>query len=112
MKQDILTRLYSTVLSLEKCLTMSQEMLDEQRGQPKSVAEVLKQQEKVLVHMRRAANKVQFGLARGDWKEVTRQVQIFDGLWQMISPELMAIFSALSNRQVAYQFVDSQVAVH
>lgn len=112
MKTDLITRLFATVQSLEKCLENSKRMLTEQKGQPRSVHTSITQQEKVVRQMRRTANKLQFAVAKNNWQSAIREVRIFEGLWNMVRPEIVATFSALANHQVAIQFSESEAVVH
>jgi hypothetical protein len=63
---------------------------------PKRIVNNITEQERILKHMRRAANKIQIELAQEDWTAVHRSLSIFYSLNQMVRPEILATYRELS----------------
>ena len=89
--------LFATLQALEKCLANSKKMLEEQKDQPLSMHTAVFQQGRLLREMRRTLNCLQLHIAKNEWPQAVRAMQIFYGLNSMVRPNIMASFSALAN---------------
>ena len=101
MNPEIVTHIFGTLQSLEKSLTFVKAGMANSSGSKAEVASTLEQQEKVLNHMRRAANKLQFQVARSDWSEAVRTMKIFYGLHHMVRADIVSAKAKMSKHTPA-----------
>ena len=112
MSKQLLAHIYSSLQSLEKCSGENKTaMLTATERSPVRVHEVL-EHDKVLRQMRRTASRLQLDLARKDWKNAHRSLEIFYGLHSMVRPEIVSTFSALNNVPNPFQAIDSKAIFH
>jgi hypothetical protein len=112
MSKQLLAHIYSSLQSLEKCAGENKTaMLTEQEKSPVRVHDVL-EQDKVLRHMRRAANRLQLDLARKDWSNAHRSLEIFYGLHSMVRPEIVSTYSAIRKMPNPFHAIDSKAVFH
>ena len=101
MNSEIIGRIFSALQSLEKCMLTVKEAV----GNDKEYAELahlVPQQTKVLVQMRRTANKLQLQFARSEWDEVVRSMKIFYGLNHMVRMDILTMFGIVSSKKNAH----------
>lgn len=97
MGKELLAHIFSSLQSLERCLDNSNRLYGEQKHELKDVRQSLDEQEKVLRHMRRVANRLQLEVACDDTEKLARSLQIFYGLSTMVRPEVLATFQLLAS---------------
>ena len=112
MNDKAVIYLFAAVQGMERCVARCEKMLGEQTYQPSSVATSIAEQRRILREMRRSANKLQLEIAKKDWNGAVRSIQIFYGLNNMVRPEILATFSALANKRIAYQFTETEDTIH
>lgn len=99
MNTSLVTHVFASLQSLEKCLGNVKKMLPSQTDSCDELKKVVPEQEKILEQMRRIANKLQLEVARNDLGSAVRTLKIFYGLNHMIRGDVMNAFSKLSELQ-------------
>jgi hypothetical protein len=111
-RDNMITAVFSSLHGLEKCVESSQKMFAGELAGSIIVERSLNQQRKVIVQMRRTANKLQIQLAQENWGEVVRSLQIFYGLRQIVRPEIMATFQSLANKELKLSAMSEDTVIH
>ena len=99
MKRKLIIHIFAVVQNLEKRLEETKAAIKDTKGMPMQMHFDLVQQEDVVKHMRRTANRLQLELAREDWIAIIRTLQIFYGLNHMVRPEVMGTYSSIVKGQ-------------
>ncbi|MCB0359085.1 MAG: hypothetical protein KDD44_05605 [Bdellovibrionales bacterium] len=112
MNDKAIIYLFAALQGLERCVSRCEEMLGSQQHQPEFVGRAIEEQKRILLTMRRTANRLQLELVKEDWNEVVRLTQTFYGLNTMVRPEILSTFQALSNKRIALQLSDNEATFH
>ena len=110
MNPELITHVFASLQSLEKCLSTVKKLLPGQEEDYSDIARILPEQERVLQQMRRIANKLQLEVARGDWAGGVRSLKIFYGLNHMIRFDLLHAFSTLSRKEAPETKINAVVS--
>lgn len=112
MKKNLIIAVFASLQGLEKCVEGSNKMYTSADSKPYFVAESLSQQSETLKKMRHSAIRLQLHLARDDWDQAVRSLQIFYGLRQMVRPDIMATFRGLANQALDMPQIEEHVVMH
>lgn len=96
MSNNIIDRLFSSFTELEDAIQSAQKSLEERGGIPESIKERLKSYDTILAKQRKLAQDLCCHISSGDWDEVSRHVNIINGLSAMIRDDARAILSSLA----------------
>lgn len=111
MSQELLSHVFGSLQGLEKTIS---DIKDASTSKPQleAVPADLREQERVVRHMRRVANRLQFEFACGDWKNIVRSLNIFYGLNSMVRPSVMAVYAALLDIANPFDSIESKAVSH
>ncbi|MCC6220009.1 MAG: hypothetical protein IT291_02080 [Deltaproteobacteria bacterium] len=96
MNDDRISQVFGNLQELEKRVEHCKKILSRKRKYEPNLTLMLRQQEQILVKMRRTANKLQLENASEDWQNFYRSLNVFNGLRAIVQPEILQTFSELS----------------
>ena len=99
MSSQNMHRIFGALHTLERSLDLCKNTMLKNSNLPERITGSIAEQERIIKHMRRVANKLQFELAQQDWAAVHRSLNIFYSLNQMVRPEIMSTYRELSGVQ-------------
>ena len=109
MTNQVIMRIFGSLQGLERCLRQVKQLLPENQEAIRDIAYLIPQQEQALKKMRRLANTLQLQIAKKDWKNAVRTMQIFYGLNHMIRSDLLGAFAKLSGAEKVPLAADTAV---
>ena len=112
MNKHLIVHVFAVVQSLEKCISLSKEVIDGNKSLPAQIAKNIAEQERIVRKMRRTANRLQFEFANENWIESTRLLQVFYGLNHMVRPEVRTTYQSLALGKNVLSTTEQAVAVH
>ena len=107
MPTNIIERLFASFVDLEQAIHSAKATLSTKASVPREVFDRLNSYDGILMKQRMLANELRCHMDRGNWNEVTRHVNIINGLSAMIRDDARAILSSLSLNSDAGQPEDT-----
>ncbi len=83
-----IVRIFGMLHSLERIVEQNRQTIEADRPLLKELGASQKEQEKVLKHMRRAANLLQLAIATNKAEQIARNLQIYYSLNHMVKEEI------------------------
>ncbi|MCB9030609.1 MAG: hypothetical protein H6619_06115 [Deltaproteobacteria bacterium] len=96
MSHSIIDRLFSSFSDLERAIGSAKETLEQKEYVPEQIIERVASYDNILAKQRRLAKELCTHINSGNWDEVSRHVNLINGLSAMIRDDARAILSALS----------------
>ena len=96
MQDNIVNRLFVSFTELESAIHSAKDTLKQRTAVPPEVIERLNSYDGILAKQRALANTLCENIKSGDWDEVSRKVNLINGLSAMIRDDARAILSSLA----------------
>ncbi|MCB0317929.1 MAG: hypothetical protein KDD56_04175 [Bdellovibrionales bacterium] len=96
MQDNIIERLFSSFTELETAIKGAKQTLEEKNSVPTEVIERLSSYDDILEKQRVMATKLCDHINKGEWDEVGRQVNLINGLSQLIRDDARAILKSIA----------------
>lgn len=112
MSRELLAHVFSSLNGLEKTISDVKGMCNVSERTRREYAHDIEQQERVVQHMRRSANKLQLIFAHRDSIGAIRELQIYYGLNAMVRPSVMRIYAELANTKNPFAEVEARITCH
>ena len=93
---NIIERLYTSFTDLEDAIHSAKATLASKAAVPKEVFERLDSYDTILLKQRQLAGELKVYISKGCWGDVSRHVNLINGLSAMIRDDARAILSSLS----------------
>jgi len=93
---NIIERLFASFSDLEKAICSAKKTLSTKESVPPEVIERLNSYDGILAKQKDLASSLCQHISSGNWDEVTRHVNIINGLSAMIRDDARAILSSLA----------------
>lgn len=94
--QELITYVFGALQALERYIEQTKSLLEKDPALQDRLPCPLSEQDKVVQHMRRIANKLQFEIAKKDWEGVVRMLKLFYGLDALVRSDIISTFVSLS----------------
>ncbi len=94
----IIERLFSSFSALEQAIESAKSTLAKKESVPGEILERIKSYDTILSKQRTLATSLCEHINSGNWDEVSRHVNLINGLSSMIRDDARAILKALSNQ--------------
>ena len=112
MDTGLLFRIFGTMQTLERSLEVSKKSASVNKTLSQEMQLNLRDMERVLLHMRQIANKLQMEIAKNDASAITRSLKVFYSLHQMLRPEVTAAEKEISSLYNKFETPDSAATIH
>lgn len=99
MNRILITQVYASLLSLEKRLHDVKQMLSERKVKHPDIEGMVPEYEKAIGQMRKSANQLQLQIAKKDWRNIVRSMEVFYGLSFMIRGDVLSAYGRLSRNE-------------
>ena len=109
---ELISRVFSIVQSLEKCLEGSRRMVGDYASCVCPINTSLEEQSRVLSRMKKEASRIQYEYESRDWIETARSLAIFYGLNHMVRPEVMTTYVTLANGRPTTSLIEEVPVWH
>lgn len=96
MHDNIVDRLYTSFEELEEAISSAKATLSEKKTVPAEVLGRLQSYDGILMKQRTLAASLCHHISQGDWDEVSRHVNLINGLSAMIRDDARSILSSLA----------------
>lgn len=96
MQENIINRLFSSFDELEKAIESAKVTLNKRTSIPEDVLQRIGSYDEILRKQRTLAKTLCTSINQGDWSEVSRVVNLINGLSTLIRDDAKAILSSLS----------------
>lgn len=93
MSVSLVNKLLESFDELERCISVTKEVLVKKQGVPGDVVERVNQYSEIVSKQRELANELRAHIAEQNWTEVGRHVKLINGLSSMIRDDAHAILS-------------------
>jgi hypothetical protein len=96
MEENIITRLFASFSDLEQAIEGAKKTLAQRESVPEKVMTRLKSYDGILARQRTLAVSLCEHINKNNWDEVTRHVNLINGLSSMIRDDARAILSSFT----------------
>lgn len=96
MQSNIIERLFASFTDLEQAITGAKRTLASKENVPAEIVTRLNSYDGILEKQRGLATRLCDHINKGNWDEVTRHVNLINGLSSMIRDDARAILSAIA----------------
>lgn len=93
MSDTLVDKLLSSFDELERCISVTREVLAEKQGVPSGVMERIEQYSDIVSKQKGLALELQGHITEQNWDEVSRHVKLINGLSTMIRDDAQAILT-------------------
>jgi hypothetical protein len=93
MSVALVQKLLSSFDELERCITVTKEVLATKSGVPADVISRVNQYSEIVAKQRLLAGELKRHISEQNWSEVSRHVRLINGLSTMIRDDAQAILS-------------------
>lgn len=93
MSESLVDKLLKSFDDLDRCITVTRDVLTTKQGVPQDVVQRVNQYADIVRKQRDLAVSLRSHLTTQNWEEVTRHVRLINGLSSMIRDDAQAILS-------------------
>lgn len=93
MSESLVDKLLKSFDDLDRCITVTRDVLTTKQGVPEDVVQRVNQYADIVRKQRDLALSLRSHLTTQNWEEVTRHVRLINGLSSMIRDDAQAILS-------------------
>ncbi len=93
MSESLVDKLLKSFDDLDRCITVTRDVLTTKQGVPEDVVQRVNQYADIVRKQRDLALSLRSHLSTQNWEEVTRHVRLINGLSSMIRDDAQAILS-------------------
>ena len=108
MTQTIIKRLFDSFNELERAIVSARITLERKGTPPQTVLDRIDSYEHILTKQRELARDLFQHMSSGNWKEVSRHVQLINALSAMIRDDAREVLSALAPEGEEVEFVEEK----
>lgn len=98
MAQSLVEKLLASFDELDRCISVTREVLSQKQGVPDDVLLRVDQYRGIVTKQRELAQGLSTHLAAQNWEEVSRHVRLINGLSAMIRDDAQAILAGAYNQ--------------
>ncbi len=100
MSESLVEKLLGSFDELEKCITVTKQVLAEKEGVPEDVVLRVNQYSDIVTKQRGLAHELRQHLDNQNWDEVGRRVRLINGLSTMIRDDAQAILATAGSAEM------------
>lgn len=101
MSEALIDKLLQSFEELDRCISVTKQVLAEKQGVPQEVLDRVGQYPQIVNKQRDLASGLRTHIATQNWEEVARHVKLINGLSAMIRDDAQAILSGSIDLEVS-----------